>query len=214
MFHHTSEYYVLMWKSIWHERLYQGPPVCGGCPDGLQTVEFPLKAPDLSQPSGLLWGEMKMVNRNVCVVRGVGVGGGCLASWLARCNHGHYLMELEEIGWAESSLLPVMEKMTPLSLCQSIPYSPERPINKTKEGFWARTHRTLRRNAARNVKYAQIPTWTWQRRVWSVLSVNHCVLDVNSRVLISVRVAAKISLESRGSRSSSLLCDFSDILHK
>lgn len=102
--------------------------------------------------------EMKMVTRNVRVV--VVGWGGWLASWLARCNHGHYLMELEEIGWAESGLLPVMGKMTPLSQLQSIPYSPERPINKTKEGFWAATHPALRRHAARNVKYAQIPTWT------------------------------------------------------
>lgn len=172
------------------------PPSVWGLSRWFADCWFPLKAPNLSQPSGLLWGRWRWwLETCVWWWWWWGGGGGWLASWLARCNHGHYLMELEEIGWAESGLLPVMGKMTPLSQLQSIPYSPERPINKTKEGFWAATHPALRRHAARNVKYAQIPTWTRWMRVWSVLSVNHRVLDVNSRVQISV----KISLESRRS---------------
>lgn len=60
-----------------------------------------------------------------------------VASWPARCNHRHYLIAPEEIGWAESRWLPMMGKMTLLSLCQSIPYSylRDQSITQGDRGF-------------------------------------------------------------------------------
>lgn len=72
--------------------------------------------------------------------------------------------------------------------------------------FWAWTHPLLHRNAGRNVKYALTPTWTWQMRAWSALSVNYSVFSVDSRVWISVRVAVKMSREQKRQPPAWLLC--------
>lgn len=81
---HLSNYTWVDVESFWHKRLYRCPASLWG---DIQMVFadcwFPLKAPNLSQPSRAAVREMKMVSGNVRVMVGGGGGGwGWLPGWL------------------------------------------------------------------------------------------------------------------------------------
>lgn len=95
MFYHTTQYYTCVDVEACDMNVFISAPQFVGVVQMVCRLLISPKSPKFVTTFRAPLREMKMVNRNVCVVVG---GGGWLASWLARCNHGHYLMELEEIG--------------------------------------------------------------------------------------------------------------------